>query len=107
VIDLGVLFGAGPCRRLLSTRIIFVDDQTPPTGAAALGLIAEQVRDVRAVPDDRVVPPPEQLGRNPYLGAIASDVESGGLGLVPLVAVERLRAVPIVVAVEGAVEEDP
>jgi chemotaxis-related protein WspB len=91
VIDLGIVLGNAPCPRLLSTRIILVDDQSPPRSLPALGLIAEQVSDLRNVADDRVIPPPAMLGQNPYLGPIASTGED----LIPLIAVERVLAEPL------------
>jgi chemotaxis-related protein WspB len=91
VIDLGILLGNRPCPPLLSTRIILVDEQSPARRQPVLGLIAEQVGDVRNVDDDRVIPPPSLLGQNPYLGPIASTED----GLIPLIAVERLLAEPL------------
>src|SRR3954451_1990103 len=90
VIDLGVLLGDGPSPPRLGTRIIVVDDLAAARGRARLGLIAEQVVDVRRVDDDRIVPQAPFLGRNPYLGPIASTDS----GLIPLLAVDRLLAEP-------------
>jgi chemotaxis-related protein WspB len=91
VIDLGMLFGSAPCRDLLSTRIILVDEDWPSRCERLLGLIAEHVSEVRRVAEDQVLPPPSVLGRNPYLGSIAST----GEGLVPLIAIERVLAEPL------------
>jgi chemotaxis-related protein WspB len=91
VIDLGIVLGNTPCPRFLSTRIILVDDQSPARSLPVLGLIAEQVSDLRNVADDRVIPQPSMLGQNPYLGPIAST----GADLIPLIAVERLLAEPL------------
>jgi chemotaxis-related protein WspB len=101
VIDLGVLLGDGPSPPRLSTRIIVVDDHMPARGRARLGLIAEHVVDVRRVDDDRIVPQAPPLGRNPYLGPIAS-VDSG---LIPLLAVDRLLAEPLRDALAGSESE--
>jgi chemotaxis-related protein WspB len=91
VIDLGILLGKGPCLRLLSTRIILVNDPAPERNEAVLGLTAEQVCDVRKVADDNVISPPSLLGENPYLGPIVST----DAGLIPLIAVERVLAEPL------------
>ena len=99
VIDLGVLFGKGPCRCLLSTRIILVEEPLPAHGEAWVGLIAEHVSDVRRVGDDQIQAPPPLLGQNPYLGPIASI----DLGLVPLISIERVFAEPL----RGVMAEAP
>jgi chemotaxis-related protein WspB len=91
VIDLGIVLGGRPCPCLLSTRIILVDEPIPVHGVAEVGLIAEHVSDVHRVDDDRVIAPPALLGRNPYLGSIAST----DLGLVPLIAIERVFSLPL------------
>jgi chemotaxis-related protein WspB len=91
VIDLGIVLGNRPSRRMLSTRIVLLDDQLPARNEAVLGLIAEQVSDVRTVADDAMTAPPSVLGQNPYLGAIASTET----GLIPLIAVERVLAEPL------------
>jgi chemotaxis-related protein WspB len=91
VIDLGIVLGDRPCPPLLSTRIVLVDDQTPARSQPVLGLIAEQVSDVRKVADDRVLDPPALLGQNPYLGPIIATED----GLIPLIAVERVLAEPL------------
>jgi chemotaxis-related protein WspB len=91
VIDLGIVLGSRPCPPLLSTRIVLVDDQSPARSQPVLGLIAEQVGDVRNVADDRVIPPPALLGQNPYLGPIISTED----GLIPVIAVERVLAEPL------------
>jgi chemotaxis-related protein WspB len=97
VIDLGMLLGSRPCRRLLSTRMILVDEPVPAQGTAVLGLIAEHVSDLRRVDDDQILAPPLLLGRNPYLGSIVST----DLGLIPMIAVERVFAEPL----RGILEE--
>jgi chemotaxis-related protein WspB len=91
VIDLGVLLGAAPCPPRLSTRIILVDDRAQARNEARVGLIAERVIDVRTVPDERIIPAPPLLGRNPYLGPIISADEE----LIPLIVVERVLAEPL------------
>jgi chemotaxis-related protein WspB len=91
VIDLGIVLGDRPSPPFLSTRIVLVDDQTPARSQPALGLIAEQVSDVRRVSDDRIDAQPAMLGQNPYLGPILSTED----GLIPLVAVERVLAEPL------------
>src|SRR3954454_7731439 len=98
VIDLGVLLGDGPSPPRLGTRIIVVDDLAAARGRAHLGLIAEQVVDVRRVDDDRIVPQAPLMGRNPYLGPIAS----ADSGLIPLLAVDRLLAEPLRDALAGS-----
>src|SRR3954467_13970536 len=72
VIDLGVLLGDGPSPTRLSTRIIVVDDLMPARGRAHLGLVPGRVVGFRRVVDGRIVPQAPLLGRNPYLGPIAS-----------------------------------
>ncbi len=91
VIDLGSLLGNAPCRCLLSTRIILVDEPSPAHGKTFVGLIAEHVSDVRRVDDDQVLAPPTLVGRNPYLGSIVTT----DLGLIPLIAIERVFAEPL------------
>jgi chemotaxis-related protein WspB len=91
-VDLGRLLGREACRRLLSTRIIVVD-----TGDAnhkrreLLGLIAEQVSDVHAVDDARVVASPAAREQAPCLGAIVRDDD----GLVQLIEAGRILAATV------------
>src|SRR4051812_3139382 len=70
VADLGLLLGAQPCRPRLSTRIILVDRAGDERGQAALGLIAESVSEVRAVPGHPEVFPALHLEQAAYLGPI-------------------------------------
>jgi chemotaxis-related protein WspB len=96
VIDLGVLLGAGPCPPRLSTRIILIDEHLPARGKAALGLICEDVSDVRQVAAGQVIPRPAILGKNPHVGPIVSTDS----GLIPLLDVERLLAEPLDLSLE-------
>jgi chemotaxis-related protein WspB len=91
VIDLGIVLAGAPSPPLLSTRIVLVDDQSPARSLPVLGLIAEEVQNLRNVADDQVVSPPTMLGQNPYLGPIISTED----GLIPLIAVERVLAEPL------------
>src|SRR4051812_2581465 len=87
VIDLGRLMGAEPCRPRLSTRIIVVNGT--PKGASEtewLGLVAEQVNDVRKVADEEGVPPPVWLAGAPYLGSIVQTREQ----VVQLIEVDKV-----------------
>ena len=98
VIDLGIRLGSEGCRDRLSTRIILVDSR--PSGRDhpdaeselttedqdqkltsvwtemqnprcwLLGLIAEQVSDVKSVKPEQVISSSMQLPQAPYLGAI-------------------------------------
>jgi chemotaxis-related protein WspB len=98
VIDLGIRLGSEGCRDRLSTRIILVDSRPadhnlqeaagdPDSHAQAqgprsvrtraqdqrpwlLGLIAEQVSDVKSVTPEQVMSESMQLPQTPYLGAI-------------------------------------
>src|SRR5262245_60721064 len=79
VVDLGIVLGHVTCPALLSTRIILVDDHLPPRNEAALGLLGEQVINVRRVADNHVIPSPPLIGENPYLGPIVSTDD----GLIP------------------------
>jgi chemotaxis-related protein WspB len=67
VVDLGLRLGGEPCRPLMSTRILIVEERS----GRRLGLVAERVTELRQVPDDLFTsggaPPPDA----PYLGPIA------------------------------------
>jgi chemotaxis-related protein WspB len=91
VIDLGILLGDRACPCLLSTRIILVDEPSLAQQGAKVGLLAEHVIDVRQVEDGQILAPPPPLGQNPYLGSIVSTE----LGLVPLIAIERVFSMPL------------
>jgi chemotaxis-related protein WspB len=89
VVDLGVLIGGSACRRRLSTRIIVVDAAargSKPIEAEWLGLIAEQVNDVRKVTEDEVTASPMQLDRAPYLGSIVQSRDQ----IIQLIEVDRV-----------------
>lgn len=78
VVDLGLLMGPAPCRDRLDTRIILVD---AGPGGGLLGLIAEEVDDVRALDESRRAVAGLEIGRAPYLGAVY-ETDDGLLQLV-------------------------
>jgi chemotaxis-related protein WspB len=98
VIDLSLLFGGGPCPQKLSTRIILVAERLPAQGRAHVGLLAENVSDVRRVGDGDVVAQSPLVGQNPFLGPIVSTDS----GLIPVVDVTRLLVEPIRAALAEA-----
>ncbi|MDR3636894.1 MAG: chemotaxis protein CheW [Isosphaeraceae bacterium] len=87
VIDLGLLMGRRACQPRLSTRIIVVDAALQPaTERHLLGLVAEQVSDVKRFDDAQVIFPPMDLEQARYLGTIVRADE----GLVQVIEVERV-----------------
>jgi chemotaxis-related protein WspB len=110
VIDLGLLLNSVPCRECLSTRIILVNDApgdhdsatdsparidtshphspTPRArDARLLGLIGEQVSDLKYIQPDQLAPAPVQLRQMSFLDAIVQTEA----GIIQLIAVERIR----------------
>lgn len=125
VIDLSIRLGSDACRDRLSTRIILVNtrpasphlrekesdpaarirDRAPQrVGTAAqdqdlrlLGLIAEQVSDVRSVKPEQVISATMQLPQAPYLGAIVEiDHE-----MIQLIAADKILDKPLQNALFG------
>lgn len=87
VVDLGLLMGRRACTPRLSTRIVVVDAAVQPSnGRHLLGLVAEQVSDVKRFDDDQVVFPPMGLEQARYLGSIVRAEE----GLVQVIEVDRI-----------------
>jgi chemotaxis-related protein WspB len=107
VFDLGLLLDTAPCRNLLSSRMILVNDapgnqnqgnmnpakpddhSRPRMGRAPafLGLLAENVNDLTYIRSEQVMPAPVQLPNAPYLDTIVrTDRE-----IVPLITVQKLR----------------
>jgi chemotaxis-related protein WspB len=107
VIDLGLLVGSAPSRNLLSSRMILVDDSpsqddpnrvpsaaaigsfTPVPGQAPtlLGLVAEDVNDLTYVQPEQIGPIPVPVPNAPYIHAVVKTDR----GIVPVIAVERVR----------------
>ncbi len=107
VIDLGLLLSTVPCRNLLSTRMILVNDtpgnhdrqnmtsaqlsdRSPPATSqcpALLGLVAENVSDLTYVQPEQISPVPVQVPNAPYLDAIVQTDRE----IVPLIAVQKIR----------------
>jgi len=96
VVDLGRLLGGAPCRPLLSTRVVVIE--SAGAGRGLVGLVAEQVSDVRPVGADQVVFPATPLGDAPYLGAV---VRVDG-GLVQLIEPDRVLEGPLLDAWRAA-----
>jgi chemotaxis-related protein WspB len=92
VLDLGVLFNSYPCAQRLSTRIILVEvPGSGGHGARRLGLIAENVTEIRPAPltsDDAAPPEGSPHPDRPVLGRI---LQLDG-DLVQMVRVENLLA---------------
>lgn len=87
VVDLGLLMGRRACAPRLSTRIVVVDAALQPsTDRHLLGLVAEQVSDIKQFDDDQVVFPPMGMEQARYLGSI---VRADG-GLVQVIEVDRV-----------------
>jgi chemotaxis-related protein WspB len=86
VVDLGLLMGAAACRDSLTTRVMLVDYSLGTQRRALLGLMAEQVDDVRKVADEQLVFPAMHMPEAPYLGPILEEDR----GLVQLIAVEHV-----------------
>jgi chemotaxis-related protein WspB len=102
VVDLGLLMGRRACAPRLSTRIVVVDAAPRPSaGRHLLGLVAEQVSDVKRFDDSRVVFPPMDLDQAPYLGAIVRADE----GLVQVIEADRVLTESLRDALFGTAEE--
>jgi chemotaxis-related protein WspB len=106
VIDLGLLLGGTPCRNLLSSRMILVNDTSrnhnqdgvtpaqrgdrvqPTRGqtAALLGLVAENVINLVYVQSEQIIPVPVHVPNAPYLDAIVQTERQ----IVPLIAIEKV-----------------
>ncbi len=107
VFDLGLLLDKAPCRNLLSSRMILVNDApsdqnqgnvdraaadgqfrpAPSQTPVFLGLLAENVVDLTYVRPEQVMSAPVQLPDAPYLDAIVrTDHE-----IVPLITVQKIR----------------
>lgn len=107
VIDLSLLLGTVPCRNLLSSRMILVNDglanqnqnsvlraesddglrPAPSQTPTLLGLVAEDVNDLVYVQPEQISPVPVQAANAPYIDAIVrTDRE-----IIPLIAVQKVR----------------
>ncbi len=76
VLDFGILAVATPSRDALSTRLI-VSEFTGHDGSRRLvGVIAEQVSDLKKVEPAQVISPAMHLDEAPYLGALLRVDES-------------------------------
>jgi chemotaxis-related protein WspB len=107
VIDLGLLLGSTPCRNVLSSRMILVDDasgdhkqegmssaqpgnRAEPQGdqsPALLGLVADNVHEMINVQPEQISPVPVHLPNAPYLEAIVQTDRQ----IFPLIAVQKVR----------------
>ena len=103
VIDMGLLMGSTACRDSLSTRIILVDTPNGDGTRMLLGLLAEDVDDLKRVEDAGQIFPAMQLEGAPYLGPIlrADDI------LVQLIAAERIMPESMRGALDGGQPEGP
>jgi chemotaxis-related protein WspB len=101
-VDLGLLLGSAACRPLLSTRVIVVETAGEGhSGRVLLGLVAEEVSDVREVGRDQVAFPATPLERAPYLGPIVRVDE----GLVQLIEPDHvLTGTPLAASFGGLAE---
>jgi chemotaxis-related protein WspB len=86
VLDLGLLLGGGTCQVKLSTRIILVRYPAPGTSHALLGLVAEDVTELRLVRDDQVAIQAVGPTQAPYLGPVIQV----GTDLVQILVIDRL-----------------
>jgi chemotaxis-related protein WspB len=84
VVDLGLLMGREACRERLDTRIILAD--AGPAGGCVIGLVADQVDDVRPVDESRRAVAGIEIGAAPYLGAVFETDE----GLLQLIEPDRV-----------------
>jgi chemotaxis-related protein WspB len=104
VVDFGLLLGQPACRPRLSTRIIIVDTAADErVEYVPLGLIAEQVSDVRDVPGRQPARPASPLTEAPYLGPIVQLDD----GLVQLIDVNRILTGALLDAFIGGRSERP
>jgi chemotaxis-related protein WspB len=104
VIDLGLLMGEAACRPRLSTRIIVVKTSAAgPEAAEWLGLIAEQVNDVRKISEDEIGASPLNVDQAPYLGAIVQSREQ----IVQLIDVDQVLTGSLRTAWLGSTSEAP
>ena len=99
VVDLGLLMGKAACRDRLDTRIILVDGGTHGgPGPGFLGLIAEQVDDVKVVDESSRASAGLEIQHAPYLGAVYETDE----GLLQLVEPNKiLSAMSVATPVDG------
>ncbi len=88
VIDLGQLLTEKVCPPRLSTRVIVVDYPVVGQGTALLGLVAEDVTDLRLIHDEQVSVQPIPPAHAPYLGPILQVGEE----LIQMIVIERLLA---------------
>lgn len=86
VVDLGQLLNAVPCPPLLSTRIILVDYPLGGGRSARLGLIAEQVSELREAAGAPGAAPTREVPDAPYLGRVV-DL---GRELAQMIVVDRV-----------------
>jgi chemotaxis-related protein WspB len=102
VVDLGLLMGRRAARDRLSTRIVVVDAAPEHAGARhLLGLVAEQVSDVKRFDDAQVVFPPMGLEQAPYLGALVRADD----GLAQVIEVDRVLTPALRAALFGVQAE--
>jgi chemotaxis-related protein WspB len=104
VIDLSLLMSEEACRPRLSTRIIVVKTSVGgPDEAEWLGLIAEQVNDVRKISEDELGTSPLKVDRAPYLGSIVQSREQ----IVQLIEVDQVLTGSLKTAWLGRTSETP
>lgn len=102
VVDLALLMGRRACPSRLSTRIIVVDAAPAnTTERSLLGLVGEQVSDVKRFDDAQVVFPSMGLEQAPYLGTIVRADD----GLVQVVEVDRVLTETLRNALFGTLTE--
>jgi chemotaxis-related protein WspB len=101
VVDTGLLLGASAARPLLSTRIILVAYPRGDRTTTLLGLLAEQVSDVRRVGDRPPGCSALHLEQARYLGPVVPAED----GLVQLIAVDEVLPEPLRAALFAAMPE--
>lgn len=86
VLDLGCLLDGAACAARLSTRIIVVNYPLPDRRVVLLGVIAEQVTELREAREDQVRSQPVPPAHAPYLGPILQFGEE----MIQLIVIEQL-----------------
>ena len=75
VLDLCSMAGAGPARRLLSSRIILVRYPSGEGESRTIGLLAERVTDTIKASEADFSPPGIKIKDSPYLGDVMMDAQ--------------------------------
>jgi chemotaxis-related protein WspB len=102
VIEFGTLVGGKSAREALNTRVIITEFTAHGGESRLIGVIAENVSDLRKVDAGQFVSPAMSLDEAPYLGALLRLDE----GLVQLIAVDLLFSARVQDALYGGTTKE-